>query len=183
MRVLLHTCCAVCASHCVKVLMRDGHVPVLYYSNQNIAPEAEWLRRLESVKLLAEREGLEYRVDAYDHAGWLADVARGFEGCREGGERCGRCFGYSLRRTFAEMGAVDCVAFTTSLTVSPHKRSPLILEIGLEVGGGAFLPYNFKKQNGFLESIQLARAYGLYQQDYCGCGFSLAERRISLGVN
>jgi len=35
-----------------------------------------------------------------------------------------------------------------------------------------YLPADFKKQNGFLRSLQLSKQYNLYRQDYCGCIFS-----------
>ena len=37
------------------------------------------------------------------------------------------------------------------------------------------LPSDFKKQNGYLRSLQLSEEYGLYRQDYCGCEFSAAR--------
>ena len=40
----------------------------------------------------------------------------------------------------------------------------------------AFLPSDFKKKDGYKRSIELSCKFGLYRQDYCGCGFSKAER-------
>jgi predicted adenine nucleotide alpha hydrolase (AANH) superfamily ATPase len=60
--------------------------------------------------------------------------------------------------------------------VSPHKNSPLVFAAGRAAGGDHFLEENFKKKNGFLRSVQLAKEFGLYRQDYCGCEFSLASR-------
>ena len=62
--------------------------------------------------------------------------------------------------------------FTTSLTVSPHKRSETVFEAGREVGGEAFAEENFKKRDGFKRSLELSAQYGLYRQNYCGCEFS-----------
>ena len=39
-----------------------------------------------------------------------------------------------------------------------------------------FLPSDFKKKNGYKESIELSKKYHLYRQDYCGCIFSKEER-------
>ncbi len=41
------------------------------------------------------------------------------------------------------------------------------------------LPSDFKKQNGYLRSLQLSEEYGLYRQDYCGCEFSAKARGTS----
>ena len=69
--------------------------------------------------------------------------------------------------------------FATTLTVSPYKNAPFINELGFRIEGetGArYLASDFKKKNGYKRSIELSKEYGLYRQDYCGCGFSLAER-------
>ena len=42
------------------------------------------------------------------------------------------------------------------------------------------MPYlfsDFKKRNGYKRSTELSAEYGLYRQDYCGCVFSLRERK------
>ena len=44
--------------------------------------------------------------------------------------------------------------------------------------GVKHLPSDFKKQNGYLRSLQLSEEYGLYRQDYCGCEFSAKARGI-----
>jgi predicted adenine nucleotide alpha hydrolase (AANH) superfamily ATPase len=61
------------------------------------------------------------------------------------------------------------------LTVSPHKDSRVILEIGENLGGAAWLPMNFKKQDGFQKTLAVARERGFYRQNYCGCRFSLRD--------
>jgi predicted adenine nucleotide alpha hydrolase (AANH) superfamily ATPase len=68
--------------------------------------------------------------------------------------------------------------FTTTLSVSPHKSFEMIRRIGSELEvryGVSFLAEDFKKGNGFGRSVELARAYGLYRQGYCGCRFSLRD--------
>ena len=62
--------------------------------------------------------------------------------------------------------------FATSLTISPHKRSALIFEIGTALDPARFLAVDFKKRDGFRRSVTLAKECGLYRQDYCGCEFS-----------
>ena len=57
-----------------------------------------------------------------------------------------------------------------------HKLSNL-LKLEQEFGV-RHLPSDFKKQNGYLRSLQLSEEYGLYRQDYCGCEFSAKARGI-----
>lgn len=58
MKILLHTCCGICAGHCVAELLAQGHEPTLFYSNANIAPHKEFEKRLVAVKKLAEHFGV-----------------------------------------------------------------------------------------------------------------------------
>ena len=175
MNVLLHTCCAPCASHCALALRDAGHEVTLFFSNANLAPEAEWQKRLESVYVLAKHDSIPVLVDETSHADWLASVAAGFEQEPERGNRCERCFRYSLTRTHEAALEKRFDAFTTSLTVSPHKSSALIFQVGKIISPVLFLPIDFKKQEGFKNSIKRSEELGLYRQSYCGCEFSVRQ--------
>ncbi len=175
-RILLHTCCGVCASHCVQVLKADGWEPVLFFSNFNLWPHEEYLRRLVAARQLAAAEAIELVEDTPAHAQWQSEVAEGYEACPEGGARCARCFRFSLGRAAAARERLGCVALTTSLTVSPHKRSAVLHTVGREVAGEVFIPYDFKKRDGFLSSNRRAAELGLYRQIYCGCEYSVRHR-------
>ncbi|MGN0852364.1 MAG: epoxyqueuosine reductase QueH [Kiritimatiellia bacterium] len=186
MNVLLHTCCGPCASACEPALRDLGNEVVLFFSNSNVDTAAEFEKRLEQVRRLAAADGVEVVVDAYDHADWLEKVASGFEHEPEKGARCARCFRYNLARAAAYAAARGCDAFTTSLTVSPHKASRVVFAAGRDAAwtvaaapcggsaaaGPAFLEVDFKKKDGFLRSLRRAKELGLYRQSYCGCEFS-----------
>ncbi len=173
--MLLHTCCGPCASACVPVLREAGRSPVLYFANSNLDTAAEWARRLDSARRLAEAEGVELVAEPYNHAEWLEQVARGFENEPEKGARCARCYLYNLRKTAEYAALHGHVAIATSLTISPHKPSKVVLAAGESAASAAsveFLPFDFKKRNGFLKSVARAKELGLYRQSYCGCEFS-----------
>ena len=185
--VLLHVCCGPCASACVLRLKEEtGRPTILFFSNSNIDTREEYDRRLAAVRRLAEADGLEVVVDEYDHADWLEQVAHGHEYDPEKGERCARCFRYSLTRAARYAAAHGLEAFTTSLTVSPHKVSPMVFAAGADAAwtvstascggvsaaGPAFLEIDFKKRDGFLLSLRRSAELGLYRQNYCGCEFS-----------
>ncbi len=175
MNILLHTCCAPCASHCVLALRNLGHSVTLFFSNANIAPYDEYIRRLAAVQLLAQRLEVPLLTDKPDHADWLGKVACGFEREQERGPRCARCFRYSLGRTRAAMAEAGFDAFTTTLTVSPHKHTPTLFEVGRSLDAERFLAIDFKKNDGFKHSLRLAAEFGLYRQSSCGCEFSVRQ--------
>ncbi|MDE6550063.1 MAG: epoxyqueuosine reductase QueH [Clostridia bacterium] len=179
LKVLLHSCCAPCSSHCISVLAPRADVTVFYY-NPNIYPESEYLRRKqEQIRLIdcAFKDvnfiDGDYDTDAFYRA------AKGYESCPEGGQRCFKCFELRLSRAAEVAKRIGCDLFATTLTVSPHKNSTVINAIGKEIAiaaGVEFLPSDFKKKDGYKHSLQLSEQYGLYRQNYCGCEFSY--RRI-----
>lgn len=177
-RLLLHSCCAPCSSHCLSELSPQIGVTVLYYNpNLDCAGEYE-KRKREQLRFLRET-GLAGFLDCdYAPEDYLAAV-RGLEEEKEGGARCAVCFRLRLERTAREAKARGFDYFATTLTVSPLKNAKLINTIGFAVAeevGVRYLPSDFKKRGGYLHSVRLSEEYGLYRQDYCGCAFSKAER-------
>ncbi|MFA6619010.1 MAG: epoxyqueuosine reductase QueH [Candidatus Neomarinimicrobiota bacterium] len=173
-KILLHTCCAVCASACLERLASEDLEPVLFFSNHNISPKEEYQRRLEAARKLSKLLKVELIEDIYDHASWL-EVVKGYEDEPEKGSRCGLCFNYSFARTAAYAEEHGFEHFTSTLTVSPHKISKMIFKIGEKYP--AYRPWDFKKKDGFKRSNELSRELELYRQNYCGCEFSLRDMR------
>lgn len=173
MRILLHTCCAPCATHCVPALRDLGHDVTLFFSNANIAPREEHARRLDSVRLLADRLEAPLLIDETDHADWLEQAAKGYEREKEKGPRCERCFRYSLCRTYRAMLSGGFDRFTTTLSVSPHKHTSTLHAVGRALDPERFLAADFKRNDGFKNSLRLSEQFGLYRQNYCGCEFSI----------
>lgn len=181
MKVLLHSCCGPCASACVPRLKDAGNAVTMFFSNSNIDTREEFDRRLAEARKLAAADGVELVVDGYDHAAWLRDVAAGFEDEPEKGRRCERCYRYNLARTAAYAERNGFNAFTTSLTVSPHKPSAKVFAV---CDDPKFLHEDFKKRDGFLFSVKRAAELGLYRQPYCGCEFSKGHlKHVGRSVN
>ena len=177
-RLLLHSCCAPCSSHCLSELSPQIGVTVLYYNpNLDCAGEYE-KRKREQLRFLRETGLADFLDCDYAPEDYLAAV-RGLEEEKEGGARCAVCFRLRLERTAREAKARGFDYFATTLTVSPLKNAKFINTIGFAVAeevGVRYLPSDFKKRGGYLHSVRLSEEYGLYRQDYCGCAFSKAER-------
>ena len=177
-RLLLHSCCAPCSSHCLSELSPQIGVTVLYYNpNLDCAEEYE-KRKREQLRFLRETGLADFLDCDYAPEEYLFSV-RGLEEEKEGGARCAVCFRLRLERTAREAKARGFDYFATTLTVSPLKNAKLINTIGFAVAeevGVKYLPSDFKKRGGYLHSVKLSEEYGLYRQDYCGCAFSKAER-------
>lgn len=177
-RLLLHSCCGPCSSYVLEYLS-DYFDITLFFFNPNIQPAEEYEKRLSAQKQLLERAKYKNPVKILEgeyEPQRFFEAVKGFENCREGGARCEKCFELRLSEAaeVAEKGDFDF--FATTLTVSPHKNSVIINEIGGKHKN--YLPSDFKKREGYKRSIILSKQYGLYRQDYCGCIFSKGERNI-----
>jgi predicted adenine nucleotide alpha hydrolase (AANH) superfamily ATPase len=163
----------------------------VFYYNPNISSSPEYQKRLEEQKKLIdaynrEKKGYPILVEEgdYEPEKFFA-AARGYEDCREGGERCFRCFELRLRKTALRAKEAGADYFATTLTISPLKNAQKLNEIGEKLGeeyGIRWLPGDFKKRNGYKRSIELSKEYELYRQNYCGCIFSLRDSQNSVIV-
>ena len=180
-RLLLHSCCAPCSSYVLEYLSQYFAITVLYY-NPNISPREEYeYRKAEQLRLIAEGDW-QNPVDFLDcdwDAGAFTAIAKGLEDVPEGGARCFACYQLRLEAAAAAAKKGGYDYFTTTLSISPLKNAQKLNEIGEALSqkhGVKHLPADFKKKEGYKRSIELARQYGLYRQDYCGCIYSKRSR-------
>lgn len=170
-KLLLHCCCAPCSSACLERLKDFFDVTVFFY-NPNIEDGEYERRKAELIRLIRETGWAEISDCGHDTSEFYTPV-KGLENEKEGGARCEVCFNIRLKKTaeIAERGGFDY--FTTTLTISPLKNAELINSIGESLQGRAkWLYSDFKKRDGYLESIKLSEKYKLYRQDFCGCVYS-----------
>ncbi len=179
-RLLLHSCCAPCSSYCIEYLSQFFYITVYYY-NPNISETDEYKKRVEEEKRFIREFPTKYKVDFIEgdyEPEKFYEIAKGYEQCKEGGERCFRCYEQRLRKTAELAGKQGFEYFTTTLSISPLKNSKKLNEIGWLLGeevGVQYLLSDFKKREGYKRSIELSKEYGLYRQNYCGCIYSKAE--------
>jgi predicted adenine nucleotide alpha hydrolase (AANH) superfamily ATPase len=177
--LLLQVCCGPCGSYVLEYLTKYFAVSVLYY-NPNTQPESEYEKRGAWLRRVLEHYPEVKLLDcAYDGAAF-DDIAHGLEREPEGGARCTRCFELRLRETARRAAEGDFEWFCTTLSVSPHKDAERLNAIGSRLAaeyGVRWLPSDFKKRGGYQRSVELAREWGLYRQEYCGCLFSLEQSK------
>ena len=172
--ILLHSCCGPCSSSVIDTL-KDYFNITIYYYNPNVEPKEEYeKRKKEQIRLINELGNVNYIDCDYDNEAFL-EASKGYEKEKEGGLRCSKCFYLRMKKTAIKAKENDFEYFGTTLTVSPHKNSQIINEIGKEISEELDVKYlfsDFKKHNGYLKSIELSKKYNLYRQDYCGCHYS-----------
>lgn len=180
--LLLHACCAPCASYVLEYLTEYFDITV-FFSNPNITDSVEYSKRLETLYKLIDSAPFCKNVKVVEDkigADMFFNAVRGFENEPEGGKRCDICIKLRMERTAEYAMNYGYSLFGTTLTVSPHKNHILINGIGKELSekyGIRYLPSDFKKKGGYQRSTVLSREYELYRQNYCGCVFSDYTRR------
>ena len=181
-RLLLHACCGPCSSAVLERLCRYFDITVLYYKPQHMAR-----RRIPPPGRRAGALRRRRPPAGGDGGGRPVRPAGVLLRCRGPRERAGarQPLHGLLSAADAPCGPV-CRRARLRLVHhdplhQPHKDAKRINAIGQELEqeyGVRHLPSDFKKQNGYLRSLQLSEEYGLYRQDYCGCEFSAKARGI-----
>ncbi len=176
-KLLLHVCCGFCSSWVVVFLSKYYEV-TLYFNNNNIYPEKEYNLRLNSLKKYLDDAQLSvevittnyddsYQMDYFD----LKDE-------REKGSRCHRCIKTRMNEAYNYSEENHYDYFTTVMSISREKDSLMINKIGEELEKKhtvKFLFADFKKNKGLDHTIERAKSFGVYTQNYCGCAYSFRK--------
>ncbi len=168
-KLVLHCCCAPCSSAVIEKISQYFDITYLFY-NPNIYPQAEFdLRKNEFLKLGVKVVDLGYNHNEFLH------LVLGKEQEKEGGSRCQLCIAQRMEMAFKYAAENNYDVVTTTLSISPHKDAQFINKTGEALQnkyGVKFLHADFKKEDGYLNSIKICKNLGIYRQDYCGCEFS-----------
>ena len=185
-RVLLHSCCAPCSGEVMEAMTASGIDYTIFFYNPNIHPREEYeLRKSENIRF-AETAGVPF-VDAdYDTDNWFAR-ARGLEAEPERGARCTMCFDLRFERTalYAHEHGFD--VFTSCLGISRWKNMEQINGCGQRAAakypGVAYWTHNWRKLGGAERMIEISKREEFYQQEYCGCIYSLRDSNAWRAAN
>lgn len=182
--LFLHVCCGPCSTAVLNKLYMYFNIFIIFY-NPNIDTNDEYdLRYKQLEKVISINKYLINIINYnYNHKEFL-DYVLGLEECKEGGARCKKCFELRLKKSYDiaceyiknNNLSSNINYLCTTLSISPHKDAKLIETIGEDICKNSdfikYLPSDFKKENGFLNSIKISIDLGLYRQNYCGCEFS-----------
>jgi len=194
-KVLLHSCCAPCSGEVMEAMLASGIDYTIFFYNPNIHPLKEYeLRKNENIRF-AEQFGVPF-VDAdYDRDNWF-ERAKGMEHEPERGVRCTMCFDMRFERTALYAHEHGFPVITSSLGISRWKNMQQINDCGVRAAakysGLMYWEYNWRKGGGSARMIEISKRENFYQQEYCGCVYSLRDtnrhrvesgrERIQLGV-
>ena len=177
--VLLHACCAPCSSAIVEWMLQHDIRPIIFYFNPNIYPREEYDIRKNESKRHADHLGIRWIDGDYDHEAWLRQV-QGLEHEPERGSRCLQCFQLRLIATALQARQLGITYFATTLASSRWKSLEQITQAGQAaesaVEGTRFWAQNWRKGGLQDRRNQLLRDYQFYNQQYCGCEFSMNKQ-------
>jgi predicted adenine nucleotide alpha hydrolase (AANH) superfamily ATPase len=194
-KLLLHSCCAPCSGEVMEAIHASGIEYSIFFYNPNIHPKREYLLRKEENIRFAEQHGIEFIDADYDTDNWFERV-KGLEWEPERGERCTKCFDMRFERTALYAEEHGFPAISSSLGISRWKNMEQINDCGRRAASRydnmVYWDYNWRKGGGAQRMIEISKREGFYQQEYCGCVYSLRDTnnhrlaqgrdRIKIGV-
>jgi predicted adenine nucleotide alpha hydrolase (AANH) superfamily ATPase len=159
-------------------MLESGIEYSIFFYNPNIHPRAEYeIRKRENIAF-AEKHGIEFIDADYDKDEWFAR-ARGMEHEPERGRRCTMCFDMRFERTALYAHEHGFPVITSSLGISRWKNMAQINDCGVRAAsrypGLVYWEYNWRKKGGSERMIQISKREQFYQQEYCGCVYSLRD--------
>lgn len=177
--LLLHSCCAPCATYPLTLLTKYFDVTILY-SNSNIYPFEEYIKRFEELKKYIKEYYPDIKIieKEYKHEEYMSHLEKGKD-MPEGKWRCFKCYSMRIEDAlkYASNNNYDYVC--TVLSVSRFKNSQAINKIGKSLvkkyPNVKYLVADFKKDKGTEKGIKLAAEASLYRQQYCGCEYSIRK--------
>ena len=153
----------------------------VFFYNPNIHPRREYeIRKQENIRF-AQAMGIPF-VDAdYDTDNWFKRV-KGLEWSPERGERCTKCFDMRFERTALYAFEHGFRVITSSLGLSRWKNMEQINGCGQQAASRypelTYWTYNWRKEGGSQRMYEIAKREEFYQQEYCGCVYSLCDTNI-----
>lgn len=194
-QLLLHSCCAPCSGEVMEALIDSGIKFSIFFYNPNIHPVKEYLIRKEENIRFAEKHNIPFIDADYDTDNWFAR-AKGMENEPERGIRCTMCFDMRFERTALYAHEHGFSLISSSFGISRWKNMAQINDCGIRAASNypdiQYWDYNWRKNGGSSRMIEISKREEFYQQEYCGCVYSLRDTnrwrmsngrdRIKLGV-
>ena len=131
-KLFLHACCAPCSSAVLERLGNFFEITIYYY-NPNIDQKEEYQKRIQELKRFLQSFQTKYPVSLIEgeyEPKKFQEIAHGLEEEKERGKRCYQCYALRLEETAKKAEELGFPLFCTTLTLSPHKNSNWINEIG-----------------------------------------------------
>jgi len=176
--LLLHSCCAPCAGEIMEAVAASEIKTTVYFYNPNIHPIQEYELRKEENKRYCQKLDFNFIDADYDKDNWFKRI-KGLENEPERGERCTKCFDMRFERSALYAHENNFSLFATTLGISRWKDLEQVNNSGSRAARRYedlnFWDLNWRKQGGSSRMIEISKREEFYQQEYCGCIYSLRD--------
>lgn len=177
-KILLHSCCAPCAGEVMLAIKASGVEQIVFFYNPNIHPREEYELRKDENKRFCDEHGIGFIDADYDKDNWFERI-KGLEDEPERGERCTVCFDMRFERTALYAHEHNISMISSTLGISRWKNMDQINDCGVRAADRyddvTYWTQNWRKQGGAPRMVELAKKEKFYQQEYCGCVYSLRD--------
>lgn len=182
-KILLHVCCAPCALGSLAFLREQGFEIIGFFYNPNIHGEQEYQKRLEGARRLFEEKKIrlevpDYRVQDYFAAIYNYEKKHYSKIENNPRKRCPVCYRLRLGTAARYAQKIGADFFSTTLLISPYQEQSVIWRIGIELGEKYGVPFYFRDlRKIYWGALHKARKQNFYLPTYCGCVYSLKEKK------
>ncbi|MBT3851073.1 MAG: epoxyqueuosine reductase QueH [Gammaproteobacteria bacterium] len=177
-KLLLHSCCAPCAGEIMEAVAESKIDTTVFFYNPNIHPQEEYEIRKEENIRFCEKLGFNFIDADYDKDNWFKRI-KGLEDEPERGARCTQCFDMRFERSALFAQENNFKVYATTLGISRWKDMNQINSSGKRAADRyeevKYWDFNWRKQGGASRMIEISKREEFYQQEYCGCVYSLRD--------
>jgi predicted adenine nucleotide alpha hydrolase (AANH) superfamily ATPase len=181
-KILLHSCCAPCAGDVMAEMKRSGIDYTILFYNPNIHPIKEYEIRKNENKRFADKLGVPFVDLDYDKKAWFHKV-KGYEHEPERGYRCTLCFDMRFERSALYASENGFKIFSSTLGTSRWKNLEQINGCGVRAAerykAMTYWTFDWRKKGGANRMVEISKDEQFYQQEYCGCAYSLRDTNQS----
>ncbi len=177
-KLLLHSCCAPCAGEIMEAVAISNIETTVFFYNPNIHPQEEYEIRKDENKRFCEKLGFNFIDADYDKDNWFERI-KGLENEPERGARCTQCFDMRFERSALYAKENGFKVYATTLGISRWKDMDQINSSGEKAANRydeiKYWDFNWRKKGGAARMIEISKREQFYQQEYCGCVYSLRD--------
>lgn len=186
--ILVHTCCASCASFVFSELLKNGLEITAYFYNPSIDDPTEYQKRLRDLESYCDNNAINLIQTPFNSDEFEENIAP-FKDInsikyitdkdRYRRKRCHLCFSLLIQATVEKAKKEGFNYFTSTLLCSPYKDHDLVVDLSNEKAldyGLNFYYQDFRK--GYWNGRNYGKNHHFYIPSSCGCKESLIEKRL-----
>lgn len=187
-KIMVHTCCTVCASYVFSQLKKAGFTPIALFYNPEVDLDQEYHRRLADLVSYCKDDGIKLIIPFYDSLEY-SEIVESYKDKnsikyitdkdRYRRRRCLLCNSLVVQKTIEQAKKLRLKYFSTTLLCSPYKDHDELINISNEMSLDYHVGFYYQDfRKGYWMGRNFGRNHNMYIPSYCGCRESDKERRL-----